>query len=255
MLVFIITLMTAVRVAAQTPATAALAGCISDAAGSRVPGVTIVVKASGVAQRQTTTDTTGCYDRRDLAPASYRVTASLAGFDNITRDRVVLADATATRLDFVMHISAICDCVRIIPPRTLAEAWARADAVLHVRIAEPEPGSPIQSATYRHVATVLHALKRHAGEPAAPTTVIVENQRNGAPAPYDVGQELVVFPSWDSAARVFYGIGPSCCDDPDEMTFVVQDGRIKHAPASFSSSVGAPVDVLLNELRAVSRSR
>jgi hypothetical protein len=157
MLSFIVALTTAVQVAAQTPATGSLAGCISDAAGYRVPGVTIVVKADGI-QRQTTADTTGCYNMTDLPPASYRVTARLLGFDKVTRDQIILAAATATHLDFVMRLSPICDCVRITPPRTLAEAWARADAVLHVRIAEPEPGSSIQSGSYRHVAMVLHAL-------------------------------------------------------------------------------------------------
>ena len=253
MLIFTIALMTAVQVTAQTPATGSLAGCISDSSGYRVPGVTIVVKASGI-QRRTEADTTGCYELKDLAPASYRVTARLTGFDTVTHDRVILPPTTATRLDFLLRVSPICDCIRIVPPRTLAEAWERAEAILHVRISEPEPGSPTQSGTYRHVATVLHALKLHTGEPAAATTAIVEYQRNGAAGPYDVGQELVVFPRWASSARAFFGVGPDCCDNPD-LTFVVQQGRIERAPSAFSSYVGLPIETFLNELRAASRGR
>jgi len=80
MLTVTIVLITAVQVAAQTPAAGSLVGCISDPAGFRVPGVTISAK-TGEIQRVTETDTTGCYAFNDLPSASYRVTARLAGFD------------------------------------------------------------------------------------------------------------------------------------------------------------------------------
>jgi hypothetical protein len=77
---------------------------MSDTMTQRVPGVTIVAKGGGM-QRTTVTDFTGCYELKDLIAASYRVTARLAGFDNVTRDRLVLAPATVTRLDFVMRLT------------------------------------------------------------------------------------------------------------------------------------------------------
>jgi hypothetical protein len=111
----------------QTPqATASLAGCISDPLGYRIPGVTIVAKADG-SQRTVDADTSGCYEVKNLKPGSYRVTFRLAGFDNVTRDRVILEAGNVARFDSTMRISPICECVRVPTPRTLAEAWKGAD--------------------------------------------------------------------------------------------------------------------------------
>lgn len=53
----------------------------------RLSGVTVVAK-SGRVQLTTTADAGGCYELQDLRSGSYRVTARLPGFDNVTRDGV-----------------------------------------------------------------------------------------------------------------------------------------------------------------------
>jgi hypothetical protein len=127
---------TLAQAAGQTaPDAGSLAGCISDASGQRLPGVTILAQLPGV-RRTTEADTTGCYGLKDLGPGSYRVIARLRGFTPVTRNRVIVTPRTATRLEWVMQVSGICECVKIAG--TLSERVTYAGAVFHVRIAEPD---------------------------------------------------------------------------------------------------------------------
>jgi Carboxypeptidase regulatory-like domain len=162
----------------------------------RLPGVAVVAK-SGRVQLTTTADAGGCYELKDLPAGSYRVTARLPGFDNVTRDGVKIVPGTVARLDVAMRVSAICECVRL-GGTTLAEQWAHADAVLHARLSasESQPATPV--GYYRHVATVIDALKKPAAPLKRPVSVL-QNQRSAAPGPYDIDQELVIFlRSWGS---------------------------------------------------------
>ncbi len=227
-----------------------IAGCIRDLAGYGIPGVTLVAKGSGV-ERTAKSNATGCYEFRDLAPASYRVTARLLGFDNVTRDNVVVVPGAVARFDFTMHISPICECVQIAAPQTLAEAWQQAQAVLHVRITPPPADSTVQSGTYRHTVTILHALKLQPAGPKPREAVVVEYQRNGTEALYDPGQELVIFASGGNSERpTFFGLGADCCGNR-RTVFVVRDGRIARAPAEFTQYVGMSIDRFLDQLRPI----
>lgn len=91
------------------------------------------------------TDNSGCYELKDLPPPSYRVTAGLAGFDNITHDDVAMAPSISTRHDFTMRASSICECTRFIG--TVGEHLARADAVLHVRLSASEAAASTPQGT------------------------------------------------------------------------------------------------------------
>jgi hypothetical protein len=149
-----------------------------------------------------------------------------------------------------MHISPICECVQIARPHTLAEAWQQAQAVLHVRVEKPPSDSTVQSGTYRHTVTILHALKLQPAGRNPRQAVVVEYQRNGAEGPYEPGQELVIFASgWNSERPTFSGLGADCCGNLGTV-FVVRDGRIARAPAEFTQYVGMPIDRFLDELRA-----
>jgi Carboxypeptidase regulatory-like domain len=257
MLMFAIVLAAAVQVAAPTPAAAgSLVGCMSDTTTQRVPGATIVAKTGGV-QRTTVADGAGCYELKDLPPATYRVTARLLGFDNVTRDRVVLAPATVAQLDFTMRVSSICECVGF--GGTLADQWDHADAVLHVRLMDSEPAPSTPQGYYRHSATVLSTVKQPTG-PRPGAIFVLQNQRSGIPGPYDVGQELVAFleSSGSDAFRITNDepglVVPTGSHDP-AMVFLVQDGRIQRAPSEFSRYVGMPIDSFLEELRTLSRRK
>jgi hypothetical protein len=223
----------------------------------RLPGVTVGAK-TGRVQRSTTADAGGCYELRDLPIGSYRVTARLAGFDNVTRDGVNIVAGNVARLDVAMRVSAICECVRL-GGTTLVEQWDHADAVLHVRLSasESQPTTPV--GYYRHIATVIDALKKPAASLETPVFVL-QNQRSAAPGPYDIDQELVVFlrSSGSSAFMITNdepGLAvPTGSYDP-AIAFLIQDGRIQRAPSEFSRYVGMPLDAFLGELRALPRGR
>jgi hypothetical protein len=207
-------------------------------------------------QLATTADASGCYELKDVPSGSYRVTARLPGFDNVTRDAVNIVTGSVARLDVAMRVSPICECVRV-GGTTLAEQWGRADAVLHVRLSasEAQPATPV--GYYRHVATVIEALK----QPAAPLEVpvsVLQNQRSAAPGPYDIGQELVMFlRSWGSGEFTITndepGLADSTASSDPAMAFLIQDGHIQRAPPDFSRYVGMPLDALLDALRALAR--
>ena len=244
-----VVLAAAVMAAAQEPGPAgSIVGCVSDTRGQRLPGVMVVARAGGN-ERTTVADSAGCYELKDVPPASYRVTARLQGFDNVTRDRLVVAPSTPTRLDFNTPISPICECVLV--ERGLAEHWVHADAVLHLRLSDSEPAPSTPPGYYRHSASVIGAVKQPAG-PSPRTLFVLQNQRSGAPDPYEVGQELVAF--LESAGVKTFRITN---DEPRlaAMVFLVRDHRIQRAPSEFSRYVGMPIGVFLDELRALPRRR
>jgi hypothetical protein len=240
----------AVQIGSQVSITpGSIVGCISDMVSKRVPGATVIAKGGGV-EWSAATDNSGCYEFEELPPASYRVTSRSIGFDNVTRDRLVVRPSAPTRLDITLHVSGMCECIRVT--RTLAEHWSRADGVLHVRLSDSEPVASTPQGDYRHAATVLNALKepKHAG----PSSLFVlQNQRNGVPGPFDVGQELVVFlESVGPDAFRIINDGPGV-DVFESLAFVVQRGRIQRAPSEFSRYVGMPIAGFLDELRKLSR--
>jgi len=241
-------------VAAQQPSpVGSIVGCFSITAS----GATVVAKGGGI-ERTAVTDRDGCYELKELPPASYRITARLGGFDNVTRDRVRVTPSTTTRLDFTtpQRPSPMCECVRE-GGITLVDQWEYADAVLHVRLMDAEPEFSMPEGYYRHRARVLHALKPSKGKP--PTSIfILQDQRSGSPDPFDVGQELVAFlkSSGSDTFRIpndspgLAGRG----EDPSSV-FLVKDGLIQRQPRDMFGHIGKPIDVLLAELRTLSRRK
>jgi len=234
-----------------------LVGCATDMMKQRLPGVAIVAKAGRV-QSTTTADPGGCYEMRHLPVGSYRVTARLAGFDNVIKDGVSIEPARVARLDVAMRISPICECVRL-GGTTLAEQMTYADAVLHARLAASEPSPTTPVGYYRHVATVLDSVKQPVGPRAAPVFVF-QNQRSAAEGPYDIDEELVMFlksrgPSGFAITNDEPGLAvPRGGSDP-AVVFLVEDGRIHRAPSEFARYIGMPLGAFLEELRALSRRR
>jgi hypothetical protein len=156
-----------------------------------------------------------------------------------------------THLDFTTRVSAMCECVLVTG--SLGELSERADAVLHVRLSDSELVPSTIQGYYRHSAAVVSAVKQPAG-PRAGTIFVLQNQGSGAPAPYDVGQEMVAFleSSGSDAFRITNDNNATSGIDRS-LVFLVQDGRIRRAPSEFSRYVGMPIASFLQELRTISR--
>lgn len=243
----------ALIVAAQgSTMTGSIVGCIGDTAQQPLPGATVVAKGNGL-QRSTVTDGAGCYELKDLPLALYRVTVRLTGYDNVTHDRLIVGPAQATRLDLTTRLSRICECIGV--PGGLGEQWNHAAGVLHLRLADSEPGSSTPQGYYRHFATVIRILKRPAGL-RSDAVFVLQNQRSGTSGPYDVGQELVAFlESSESNAFQITNDEPGLAGggEAPAIAFLVQDGRIQRAPPGFSEYLGMSIDSFLEELRTLSR--
>ena len=201
-------------------------------------------------QRTAQTDSSGCYELKHVPSGSYRVTASLAGFMNITRNKVTVTPSSVARLDFTMHVAPICECVSV--ERTLADHLAWADAVLYVRISDDEPDGSDGRGNYPHRATVITAVKAPAGQTLARVVV----RQHYLPL-FDVGQEMIVFLK-SAGSDVFdltsddsqiATVGHSARERA--MALLIQDGRIVQAPAEVSRSVGMTTEAVLKELRGL----
>ena len=132
----------ALMVGAQGSSTAgSIVGCISDTRGQPLPRATVAATGAGV-QRSTVADNAGCYELKDLPAASYRVTARFSGFDNVTRDRLVVAASSATHHDVTTQMSPICECIQITG--SLPVHLDHAAAVLHLRLSDSKqnPSTP-----------------------------------------------------------------------------------------------------------------
>src|SRR5262245_53758122 len=100
MIPMLVNVLIAAIVAAQgSTMTGSIAGCVLDTMQQPLAGATVAAKVDGMQliQRSTVTDAGGCYELKDLPLALYRVTARLAAFDNVTRDRLIVGPAHATR--------------------------------------------------------------------------------------------------------------------------------------------------------------
>ena len=123
------------------------------------------------------------------------------------------------------------------------------------RCGVPEPDA--RSGRYRHVATVMNALKLPAGGVLKGPISVLQNQEWGLREPYDVGQEAVLFlKSWNGDFVITNdNPGLKIRDEVPAMAFLIQNGRIEHAPPGFNGYVGKQIAAFLDELRALSRRR
>jgi hypothetical protein len=232
-----------------------IAGCVRDVTGEAIPGATIAARARGI-QRTTTSDRSGCFELRELAPGPYRVAATLTGFQNFTQDPVLVSRGSVTRLALTLAVAPRCDCVHTPPPKTLAEAWGRGDGAMHIQILSGESYLLSSSMYYRHDVRVLHSFPRGATmrRIGGATTSVLEMQFGGSPEPYEPRKELVIFPTWLPQANAFVGLGttgPSCCNNASTV-FEVESKRISSAPEPLTHYVGMPIDAFLQELQALS---
>jgi outer membrane receptor protein involved in Fe transport len=89
-------------------------GTVTDRTGGVLPGATVNVTnaETGVVQ-STVTDSQGRYSVTNLLPATYKVEASLAGFQTIVREGVRLVVGTQTVLNFSLGPSAVQETITV----------------------------------------------------------------------------------------------------------------------------------------------
>jgi hypothetical protein len=126
-------------VQAQTPATSAPAatatirGHIADPTGALIPGAKVTfANSAGKAVTATTADASGAYAVNGLAPGSYIVRASFAGFASFTSPPIQVAAGQIKRVDISMAIEVAQQSVTVTDdsPTVNTEASGNASAIV-----------------------------------------------------------------------------------------------------------------------------
>lgn len=100
---------------AQIGQTASLQGSVTDASGSPIPGATVTVTSAALigGPRSTSTDATGQYRFRSLAPGIYRMQVELQGFKSYVRDNVRLELGQTIDAHATLEIGAVEETVTV----------------------------------------------------------------------------------------------------------------------------------------------
>ena len=113
--------MTATRTDVAVEQTGIIAGRVVDAIGQPVPGVSVTtIPESGGLGKRVTTGRDGTYRFETLPSETYRVDFETLAFDLTRRNHVRVRNHASTSAEAVLHVSAICECVTIVPPNPLA---------------------------------------------------------------------------------------------------------------------------------------
>ncbi|HKV38970.1 MAG TPA: TonB-dependent receptor [Blastocatellia bacterium] len=95
--------------------TATISGTVTDSSGAVIPGATIQVKnaATGIIQTATADDQ-GRYRMADLPVGNYEVQASLAGFQTVLRQGIILTVGSQPVVDFSLPVGNTTESVTIV---------------------------------------------------------------------------------------------------------------------------------------------
>jgi len=105
-------LLTAAGSFAQTTGT--ITGTVTDKSRAVIPGVEIVITNTGTDQFRTTlTNESGHYYAAALSPGSYKVSASLAGFEMTVRSGITLTVGSEAVIDFSLQPGQISQTVDV----------------------------------------------------------------------------------------------------------------------------------------------
>ena len=122
MSVLVLTLMTSISLAAQTPAGGGVSGIVRDEQGAVVPSVTVAATSdSAPGLHRTITERSGLYHLADLPPGVYEISAELTGFATFKRMAVVVRAGLTVQVDVTMKVGGIGETVEVRTETPLLE--------------------------------------------------------------------------------------------------------------------------------------
>jgi hypothetical protein len=119
--------------AVQAPTSASLHGHVTDPSGALIPGAQVTIaNSAGVPVKTMKADASGAYDARGLAPGSYFVQVSFAGFAPFQSQAIQLAAGQVKRADVSMAIETAQQNVVVTDesPTVNVEAGGNANSVV-----------------------------------------------------------------------------------------------------------------------------
>src|SRR5262245_12163906 len=105
----------AVLLPAIVYAQASLTGIVKDTSGAVLPGVTVEAASPVLIEkaRETVTDANGRFQIVELRPGTYTITFSLAGFNTVKRDGVVLSGSAASNVDAELRVGSLEETITV----------------------------------------------------------------------------------------------------------------------------------------------
>src|SRR4051812_9915028 len=94
--------------------TGTISGNVTDPSGAAIPGVAVIIKniETGIS-RSLVTNEVGRYDAVALPAGTYEVTGSLAGFNTLVRNGIVLAVGRNVVIDMALQVGEVSQAVTI----------------------------------------------------------------------------------------------------------------------------------------------
>src|SRR5204863_7037989 len=88
----------------------AISGTVVDESGGIVPGATVTLAGPGT-HSPTISGARGEYSFRNLAPGTYQITVTLAGFSQATRDNIGVGESTAEVPPIALKVATLADTI------------------------------------------------------------------------------------------------------------------------------------------------
>ncbi len=106
---------------------ASIGGTVADSTGALIPGVEVAAANvnTGISTTQLTNEA-GAYQIPSLQPGTYRLTASLPGFQTATRENIQLSQGQQVRFNFTLQVGTIATAVEVLADSATALATTTA---------------------------------------------------------------------------------------------------------------------------------
>ena len=130
------------EVGAQAPSS--IAGVVTDATGSVLPGVTVEASSPALIEkvRGVATDDRGQYRVVDLRPGTYRVVFTLTGFTTVVRENVELASGFTATINAQLNVGSVAETVTVSGQSPLVDIQnTQSQRVLTSEVVEAVPSS------------------------------------------------------------------------------------------------------------------
>ena len=102
--------------------TGTLFGIVSDADGKPLPGVTVTLASPALqGSRVVTTNAAGEYKAPLLPPGSYRAEFSLAGFESLSREDIVVSLEQTTRVNVTLSLTKVSESVTVSADKVVVD--------------------------------------------------------------------------------------------------------------------------------------
>src|SRR3954464_14565968 len=135
-LLFLVSLVAAAPAWAQFD-TAQVSGAIQDTTGGALPGVDVVLVATGTnAERRTVTNESGLYTFANVPVGDYRINATLSGFKPVARTGVRVNAGVNIRLDIQLELGGLSETVQVEAATTLIDTGVIGRTVRSEQIAD-----------------------------------------------------------------------------------------------------------------------